>query len=60
MPCNVVGNIRKGDVLTTSEIAGCATVLLPGSFSPGCVIGKALEDYNSESPGTIEVLVGKS
>lgn len=59
VPCCVVGSISKGDLLTTSEIEGTATRLLPGSFVPGCIIGKSLEDYNSEEVGTIEILVGK-
>jgi len=59
VPCCVVGAISKGDLLTTSEIEGTATRLLPGSFVAGCVIGKALENYNSKEAGVIEVLVGK-
>lgn len=59
VPCRVVGSISKGDLLTTSEISGVATRLLPDSFVPGCVIGKSLEDYSSENVGTIEILVGK-
>jgi len=59
VPCRVVGSINKGDLLTTSEIEGTAIRLLPGSFVPGCIIGKALEEYNSEIPGIIEILVGK-
>lgn len=59
VPCQVVGEIKKGDVLTTSDISGVATKLSNKDFVPGCVIGKALENYNSQSPGTIEILVGK-
>jgi len=59
VPCRVVGDISKGDLLTTSEIEGTATRLMPDSFVPGCVIGKSLEDYNSTEPGIIEVIVGK-
>jgi hypothetical protein len=28
-------------------------------YEPGCVIGKALENYNSDTVGTIEVAVGR-
>jgi hypothetical protein len=42
-----------------SELHGIATVLDPVSYQPGCVIGKALEEYNSEVPGIIEIVVGK-
>jgi len=60
VPCKVVGTVTKGDLLTTSEKPGVATRLLPHTFVPGCVIGKALENYDSNEIGIIEVLVGKS
>ena len=59
VPCAVVGKIKKGDILTTSHITGVATKLFNEDFVPGCVIGKALQDYDGENPGIIEVLVGK-
>ena len=58
VPCFVVGEIAKGDLLTSSHVPGIATRLNPGDFLPGCVIGKALENYNSNDIGTIEVLIG--
>ena len=60
VPCRVVGNISKGDVLTSSSTPGVATKLASADFIPGCILGKALEDYNSNDPGVIEVLVGKA
>jgi hypothetical protein len=56
VPCKVVGEIRKGDLL----IAGNDGVAISAE-SPqlGQVIGKALENYNSEEEGTIEVVVGR-
>jgi len=59
VPCAVVGTIKKGDVLTTSHILGVATRLFKDDFVPGCVIGKALQSYDNQAPGVIEVLVGK-
>ena len=59
VPCQVVGTIQRGDLLVASELHGIATVLDPVSYQPGCVIGKALEEYNSEVPGIIEIVVGK-
>lgn len=58
VPCNVIGKIRKGDMLITSNIAGVAT----STEEPilGSVIGKALENYdNDEDIGKIEVVVGR-
>ena len=59
VPCRVVGTIRKGDRLAASAIPGVATALDPAQYQPGCIIGKALEDYNSDNPGIIEVVVGR-
>jgi hypothetical protein len=54
VPCKVVGNISKGDLLVTSAFEGYATNA-NGSY-PGAIIGKALENQ-SEGFGVIEVLV---
>lgn len=59
VPCKVVGEIEKGDLITTSDITGVATALLSQDFVPGCIIGKALENYHSDAIGIIEVLVGR-
>jgi hypothetical protein len=57
VPCRVVGPILKGDLLMSSEILGVACKL--ENYVPGCVVGKALEDYPSDSEGTIEIMVGR-
>ena len=59
VPCQVTGTIKKGDRLVSSSIPGVATCLDMAQYQPGCIIGKALEDYNSETVGTIEVAVGR-
>jgi hypothetical protein len=59
VPCQVVGTIAKGDRLVASSISGVATCLDMAQYQPGCIIGKALEAYNSETVGTIEVAVGR-
>jgi len=59
VPCSVVGTIRKGDRLVASTIKGVATVLDSNKYLPGCIIGKSLEDYNSNLPGVIEVAIGR-
>jgi hypothetical protein len=60
VPCKVVGAISKGNLLTSSNIPGVATKLDVGNWIPGCVIGKALESYNSDTIGIIEVVVGRT
>jgi hypothetical protein len=57
VPCNVIGTIKKGDLLIASQINGVATA--SKDPKPGSIIGKALSDYDSDRIGMIEVLVGK-
>jgi len=59
VPCRVVGKISRGDLLVTSHHSGVATVLNSAFYLPGCVIGKALEEYNSDIPGVIEIVIGR-
>jgi len=59
VPCRVVGKIRKGDLLITGVAFGCA-VSAGGDAKTGTVIGKALENYDSDHIGTIEVAVGRN
>lgn len=57
VPCRVVGNINRGDMLVSSNTQGVATAM--ESYVPGAVLGKALESYNSTAPGVIEIIVGR-
>ena len=59
VPCLVQGPIAKGDRLVASAVVGHAQRLDSAQYEPGCIIGKALEDYPSTSIGTIEVAVGR-
>jgi hypothetical protein len=56
VPCKIIGTIKKGNLLVTSARFGHACAKLP-TDSANAVIGKALEDHNSEGSGIIEVLV---
>jgi hypothetical protein len=56
--CRVVGVIRSGELLVSSDIPGVACRLESAKYLPGCVIGKAIESYNSTEPGIIEIAVG--
>ena len=54
-----VGPIRIGDLLVTSSVAGHA---MKGDVAtikerPGCILGKALDNFDSEGSGKIRVLV---
>lgn len=57
VPCRVVGTIIKGDMLISSSTPGVAVAC--GSPRIGSVIGKALENYDSQEIGIIEVVVGR-
>jgi hypothetical protein len=59
VPCRVVGHIEKGDLMVTSNIAGVA-VAAKGPVQPGTIIGKALENYDSDHIGKIEIAVGRT
>ena len=60
VPCQVVGTIAKGDRLVASSTPGVATRLDMAQYQPGCIVCKALETYDSETVGTIEVAVGRT
>ena len=58
VPCKVVGKISKGDIMVTSNIPGVA--IATRDPKPGTIIGKALENYDSDHIGMIEVAVGRT
>jgi hypothetical protein len=59
VPCQVIGNIAKGDQLVSSNNPGVATSMIESEYRPGVVIGKALENYSSDQPGVITIVVGR-
>jgi hypothetical protein len=58
VPCRVIGKVQKGDLLVTSSIPGVAIVAEDPKV--GTVVGKALENYDSDHIGMIEVVVGRA
>jgi hypothetical protein len=57
VPCKVIGPIQLGDMLATSTVPGHAKKAVDPKL--GSVIGKALQNYDSEHPGIIEILAGR-
>ena len=55
VPCKVVGTIFKGDMLVVSKIPGVLTA--SATPTPGSIVAKAMEFYNSDEVGVIEVMV---
>lgn len=60
VPCKVVGEIRKGDLMVSSATLGHACAWNEeGSPPAGSIIGKALENKTDTGEGVIEVVVGR-
>ena len=59
VPCLVTGQVRRGDLLCSSDIAGHAMAMPVDQYRPGAVVGKALEDHHSDGAGQIEIMVGR-
>lgn len=55
--CLEGGKIKRGDLLVTSSKSGTAMKANPKKVKIGQVIGKALQDYNQNETGKIQVLV---
>ncbi|WP_211345676.1 beta strand repeat-containing protein [Paraflavitalea soli] len=55
--CMEGGAIKRGDLIVTSSLSGVAMKADPDKVKIGQVIGKALQDYNTQGIGKINVLV---
>jgi hypothetical protein len=58
IPVQVIGTVKKGDMLTTSSIPGFATKATNPTI--GSIIGKALENKTYDESGVIQVAVGRA
>ena len=58
IPCKVIGPVKKGDRLCSSEIPGVAKKADIESVSSFAIIGRALEDFDDKGEGTVLVVVG--
>jgi len=58
VPCKVIGKINKGNMLVASATAGVACAA-EGEIKMGTVIGKSLENYDSDQVGVIEIAIGR-
>jgi hypothetical protein len=56
VPVNVVGAVRKGDIIVTSAMPGFACV--DNNPKYGTIIGKAITEKTDSERGVVEVLVG--
>ncbi|HET9431332.1 MAG TPA: hypothetical protein VFO70_09145, partial [Chitinophagaceae bacterium] len=55
--CLEGGAIKRGDLIVTSSLPGVAMKADPDKVKIGQVIGKALQDFNSNGIGLIKILV---
>ena len=58
-PCKVKGPVAKGDPVVASDIPGVAIKLDKDLYQPACIIGKSLENIQSNDIITIEVSIGR-
>jgi hypothetical protein len=59
VPCKVLGPVKKGDLLVTSQHEGVAQKMNKELYEPGCILGKAVEDIQDTTIKIIEILVGR-
>ena len=59
VPCRVQGPVARGDCIVASEIPGLGCTLDPDCWQPGCIVGKALNGYDDNNEGLIEIVVGR-
>ena len=60
VPTKVIGTVSKGDMMVTSTTAGHARAWTEDNNPPaGTIIGKSVEDKNTDGAGVIEVVVGR-
>jgi hypothetical protein len=57
VPCKVLGNVAKGDLLVTSAIPGYAIV--DNDAKVGTVLGKSLENKTDDNRGVVEIVIGR-
>ena len=58
VPCKVIGAVRKGQILISSNVPGYAVVSeQPYSTNSTSVVGIALHDKLDSDPGIVEILV---
>ena len=57
VPCKVLGNVVKGDLLVTSAIPGYAIV--DNEAKIGTVLGKSLENKTDDARGVVEIVIGR-
>jgi len=58
VPVNVIGKVKKGERLISSDVPGVAWALGEDDYDARAVIGRALEDKEDGDAGVIEAVIG--
>ena len=63
VPCRVIGKVKKGQYLVSSNVKGHAEAIelkhLDEAWKLLCIIGRALEDKDTNESGLVEIVLGK-
>ena len=56
VPVRVIGQVKKGDLLVTSNVPGFAQAAI-ANFSPNAVFAKSIENKDTDAPGTVVAVI---
>ena len=58
VPVKVIGKIKKGERIVSSDVPGVAWALGEDDYDTRAIVGRALQDKNDGDAGIIEVVIG--
>jgi len=58
VPVKVIGKIRKGERLVSSDVPGVAWALGDDAYNSRAIIGRALQSKEDGDAGVIEAVIG--
>ena len=58
VPVKVIGKVRKGERLISSDVPGVAWALADEAYDPRAVIGRSLENKDDGEEGLVEAVIG--
>ena len=58
VPVKVIGKIKKGQRLVSSDIPGVAWASMEDEYDPRAIVGRSLEDKTDGDEGTVEAVIG--
>ena len=58
VPVKVIGKVKKGERLISSDVPGVAWALADEAYDPRAIIGRSLQDKENGEEGIVEAVVG--